>query len=166
MPIKYVKGKNLHSKIINTLKYCTWEVLDKRHKIKMIGYFIQITEYLKEMHKSGYIHRDITASNFLIDKAGRIYFIDLELMYSERENEPNPPFKVGTPGYMSPEQSRSQQPSASDDIYSFGALLCALSRGDDDRRTETQCCSGGAGGRREAERSCRDGNLAGHDAGV
>ena len=33
-------------------------------------------------------------------------------------------------------------------------------------RTEAQRCSAGAGGRREAERSSRDGNLAGHDAGV
>ena len=129
VPIKYVKGKNLYEEIWSVLRQNTWASLDVKIKLKMMGYLLQIALYIREIHKCGYIHRDISASNFVVGRRQKIWLIDLELMYSDKEGIPDPPFRTGTPGYMSPEQNRGERPTYSDDSYSIGALICVIISG-------------------------------------
>ena len=129
LPIKYIKGESFYATILNILQYKPWSHTDKKNKIKILSYLLKIAAQIKQLHDNYYIHRDITSSNFLVNKRKKVFSIDLELMYSEKENTPDPPFRIGTPGYMSPEQNSSQKPTYSDDIYSFGALLCTTITG-------------------------------------
>ncbi|SEA52483.1 Lanthionine synthetase C-like protein [Pedobacter hartonius] len=75
------------------------------------------------MHDAGFLHRDITPDNFLITKKNVVYMIDLELAYAMGEVHPSPPFALGTPGFMSPEQRLRRVPTIKEDIYGLGALL-------------------------------------------
>ena len=82
----------------------TWRHHETTDKRKLLGYFWLIIELIESMHQHGYIHRDITDSNFIITDSGRIVAIDFELSCSLKDNMPDPPFVMGTEGYASPEQ--------------------------------------------------------------
>ena len=65
----------------------------------------------------------------MIDKNGRLVLIDLELVYSVAMRRPSPPFKWGTPGFMSPEQMKACTPTIAEDIFGLGALMMTLMTG-------------------------------------
>jgi len=128
--MKYIKkAKELRSIIDDKLGGKIWREQPKETRIKMLGYFLQICNGIEVMHNNGYVHRDITGTNFLVDKNNMVYLIDLELLYSLVDRYPEPPFGLGTYGYMSREQLNSGQPAISDDVYSLGALLCKFVTG-------------------------------------
>ena len=49
--------------------------------------------------------------------------IDMELSYSLTAAYPDPPFQLGTIGYMSPEQEAIATPTVKEDIFSLGAIM-------------------------------------------
>jgi serine/threonine protein kinase len=126
--MKYVKGaRDLHRFILRRLDGRVW--FDQQPVIKgdILDYLLQIVRIIRLIHEQEYAHRDITSANFLLGRNKKIYSIDLELMYSLEDNLPDPPFGVGTPGYMSPEQELGGQlPALSDDSYSIGALMMMI----------------------------------------
>jgi serine/threonine protein kinase len=89
----------------------------------LAGYLIDISENLAQLHAAGFVHRDLSPANFLINKGKKISFIDMELAYSIVDNEPNPPFVWGTPGFMTPSQLANERPCFQDDIYGLGSLM-------------------------------------------
>jgi serine/threonine protein kinase len=84
---------------------------------------------IKRIHAAKYVHRDLQPHNFLVDGKGQLYFIDLELCYHLKKGKPNPPFTLGTRGYMSPEQLETALPDYAQDIYGLGALMIAFFTG-------------------------------------
>ncbi len=64
--------------------------------------------------------------NFLVTDKNEIVLIDLELTYSMSDRYPEPPFKFGTEGFMSPEQRALESPTISEDVYSIGALMISF----------------------------------------
>ena len=121
--MEYVKGKSLQQVIADTYESSTWIDLDVKKKTLLIDHLLQLASTLDTLHKLGYIHRDVTGVNFILDRKNSFVAIDPELAYSINENTPDPPFVMGTQGYMSPEQMRVELPKAEQDIYSFGALM-------------------------------------------
>ncbi len=118
-----------------------WIIFDLSTKTKMIGYLIQIAIILNKMHNLGYIHRDCTPSNFMLRNDDEIFIIDPELVYSKAQNFPDPPFTLGTPGYMSPEQMNLLSPDSPNDVYAFGALLLKAFSGHEPYRFNTDSSS-------------------------
>lgn len=123
--MQYIKGAHLHSivdavhgKEVNT-------VLSRRPRLKILNILLKIVSIIKKLHELGYIHRDITPANFLVTKNGKIYLIDLELTYNTN-NPGRKPFKGGTEGYTSLQQSQERTPTFYDDIYALGALMTKL----------------------------------------
>ncbi|MVT07667.1 protein kinase domain-containing protein [Chitinophaga tropicalis] len=104
---------------------CWWD-LNLEIQLKILGYLQQIITIIDLLHKMGYIHRDITPVNFLIQKSGEIRMIDLELCYSKVDFKEDPPFNFGTPGFMSPEQVKTNDPTIKEDIFAIGALMITL----------------------------------------
>jgi serine/threonine protein kinase len=94
--------------------------------LKFMGYLIQIIDLLDTLHIHQVVHRDVTATNFIIMRGGEVAIIDMELSYSLLEHSPSPPFQLGTHGYMSPEQLETRTPTTNEDVFSFGAIMLLL----------------------------------------
>ncbi|HEX3386896.1 MAG TPA: hypothetical protein VHS53_16965, partial [Mucilaginibacter sp.] len=62
-------------------------------------------------------------------KGNRLVLIDNELCFSISADYPNPPFEMGTYGFMSPEQLEVQRPTGKEDVYGFSATLIVLLTG-------------------------------------
>ena len=123
LTMEFIKGDSLNEKIASIYKDKSWFELSTFEKLSLIEYFIKIVNQVSKLHAKGYIHRDITPANFIIDHKDNVYLIDMELAYSLKDNTPDPPFKLGTPGFMSPQQISRQHPTAAEDIYALGALM-------------------------------------------
>lgn len=119
----FIKGKSLENIISSFYHGNCWPSLANKNKISIIDYLLRIIDIITLLHKSGYIHRDITPANFIIDKKNRIFLIDMELSYSIHQKKPTPPFELGTIGFISPEQEAVKVPTIKEDIYGIGALM-------------------------------------------
>jgi len=127
LAMKYIKGgKDLKSVILDKLKCNAWFTQPAGIQLEVLEIFVQILNSVTIIHKHNYVHRDLTAGNFLVTRSKKVYLIDMELFYSISTDRPSPPFGVGTPGYMSPQQEGEEQPTYQDDIYSLGGLLLLI----------------------------------------
>lgn len=91
-------------------------------KLERLDWLLQIIDRIEELHNKGFLHRDISPENFLLTEGG-IFLIDLELCWDMNRRYPDPPFNVGTMGFVSPAQQRFEQPEVADDVFALGALL-------------------------------------------
>lgn len=127
--LEYVTGLDFNTIIKEEHKDLHWNYLSGSQKFKLLSYYLTIVGLIDKLHHYGYIHRDITGSNFMITPEKSVVMIDLELVYSFNLGTPSPPFSLGTFGFMSPEQEKEWIPSISDDVYSLGALLLKVITG-------------------------------------
>ncbi|KAA2239730.1 protein kinase [Chitinophaga agrisoli] len=92
--------------------------------ITFIKHLIELIRTLNTLHQHQIVHRDVTPANFMITPSGKVSLIDMELSYLITTNTPNPPFTLGTYGYMSPEQQAvDPNPTIKEDIFSVGAII-------------------------------------------
>jgi hypothetical protein len=94
-----------------------------RTGVTFLNYLIQIVDLLNTLHKHHVVHRDATSNNFIIMPNEKVAVIDMELSYSLQQQAPTPPFPLGTHGYMSPEQLKTETPTIKEDVFSAGAVL-------------------------------------------
>ena len=75
-------------------------------------------------HDKGIIHRDIKPSNILLDETGEAFLADFGIarMVSTTQFTSTGAL-IGTPTYMSPEQSKGMELTPVSDIYSLGIIL-------------------------------------------
>lgn len=121
--MQFINGQSIYEKAkeLNPSRVA-WADLPTTTKLIFIDYGMKVTEAIYKMHQKGFIHRDIMPVNFMIDNKNQLVLIDFELAYSSIDNKPCPPFKLGTPGFASPEQMEFLAPSVAQDIYSIGAF--------------------------------------------
>ncbi len=95
---------------------------------------VQMTEALVAIHAAGIVHRDLKPANiFLVGKErDQVKLIDFGIARVEWEEMRITALgaPLGTPGYMSPEQSIGKEVDARTDIYSLGAILYESLLGD------------------------------------
>ncbi|MGN7722634.1 protein kinase/lanthionine synthetase C family protein [Chitinophaga sp. 22620] len=121
--MEYIKGKPLHS-IIRRSKDLRKSLLGgEADGIRMLRYLEQMVQVVRDLHENGVVHRDVTINNFMVMPNDKIAVIDMELSYSLTEQYPDPPFTLGTFGYMSPEQEQTATPTVKEDIFAVGAIL-------------------------------------------
>jgi hypothetical protein len=80
---------------------------------------------IAEAHNAGVIHRDIKPANVLFDEQGDPCLADFGLAHTwdQTHGLTVTGMVVGTPGFMSPEQTRDEQLTPASDIFSLGATL-------------------------------------------
>src|SRR5712671_1753954 len=110
---------------------------------KAIDYALQIARGLAAAHEKGIVHRDIKPDNIFITDDGRVKILDFGLAkltsapdgtqsqteVPTRKVNTDPGTVMGTMGYMSPEQLKSQPADHRSDIFSFGAILYEMLSG-------------------------------------
>lgn len=124
-----------------------------------------VAEALDYAHARGVLHRDLKPGNvFLVDKGApapevKVLDFGLSCFYADRGATTAwigggpPPISegpadaaldltdgvLGTPGYVAPELLRSEPPTPAADLYSLGALICAVLTG---RLPDRDLCPG------------------------
>ncbi|CAL0309343.1 unnamed protein product [Lupinus luteus] len=101
-----------------------YKMLNCEERIKIIKDVSFALLYLHEGWDSRVVHRDIKASNVLLDKDmnGRLGDFGLARMHSHGE-VPMTTKLVGTVGYMAPEVVKTGRASTMTDVYMFGILI-------------------------------------------
>lgn len=82
-----------------------------------------------DVHKSGFVHRDICPRNFLLEPGGRLVLFDFGLSVPDKPEFLRPGNRIGTPNYMAPEVVRRKPVDKTLDIFSFGTVayeICTL----------------------------------------
>ncbi len=103
---------------------------------------VQISQGLAVAHEKGIVHRDLKPANVFITKDGQVKILDFglaKLIVPGRVVDPakastvveatEAGTRVGTVGYMSPEQVRGQSVDHRTDIFSFGCVLYEMLAG-------------------------------------
>lgn len=113
--------------------FCDNERLTTRERIRL---FRQVCEAVQHAHQKGILHRDLKPSNVLVSSpAGqpRVKVIDFGIAkLTDDGAAPGLTRRgeiVGTPEYMSPEQTRGGDVDTRSDVYSLGVVLYELLTG-------------------------------------
>jgi len=113
MSMEYIKGKSFNE---------ARDLLNRKQKIEIIK---QIAQALDFASKKGFVHRDIKPENILLHQGGRAILTDFGIA---RTNDVSKGLTetgkiLGTPYFMSPEQTKGLKIDHRTDIYSLGVVL-------------------------------------------
>lgn len=106
--------------------WCAARNLSARARVAL---FLEVCDAVRHAHARLHIHRDIKASNILVDEDGRVRLLDFGiagLLSDDADDDPTT--GTLTPGVASPEQQRGETESTATDIYQLGRLLDRLLR--------------------------------------
>lgn len=118
--MEYVEGDTLK-------KYCHPDSLLPVDKVVAIIY--KCCMALDFAHKHGVIHRDIKPANILLAQGGDIKITDFGVAQIASSQMTQMTGMIGSPAYMSPEQTREQRLTTQTDIYSLGVVMYEMLTG-------------------------------------
>lgn len=114
---QYVVMEYLDGPGLNSLLIARSPLLDGRR----ISILRQTAEALAEVHRAGFIHRDVCPRNIVVNKTGEdLKLIDFGLTVPDLPEFRQPGVRTGTPNYMAPEVVRRKPTSTLIDVFSFG----------------------------------------------
>ncbi len=127
--MEHVTGETLQTVLART-------PLPPKRAIEIAG---EVAEALEEAHKKRVVHRDLKPANVMLTEQGHVKVMDFGLAKQVNGDSGSderttgsltePGVRVGTPGYMSPEQLLGSQADERSDIFAFGVLLYELIAG-------------------------------------
>ena len=122
--MEYVQGRDFGSYVRGGLG--PGESLPELQLMRLREALRQLAEGVVALHAAGKVHRDIKPSNILVAASGRVVLVDFGLaidlnwdgIYQTLDGH-----IVGTPAFMSPEQSDGDAVTPASDWYSVGVVL-------------------------------------------
>ena len=115
---KYIKGKDLRAENRKEIPH-----------VEAARITAVLARALHAAHAAGVVHRDVKPANVLLDSQRHPQLLDFGLALQHQHDDSTA--LVGTPAYMSPEQSRCETDSVDgrSDIYSLGVVFYEMLAG-------------------------------------
>ena len=106
-------------------------LIDGQHRLdteRTVRIGAQLALALHAVHEAGLVHRDVKPSNVLVRDIGgqdHSYLTDFGVakVPDAQDDLTRTGWVIGTSGYLSPEQTRGQQPSPRSDLYALGCII-------------------------------------------
>ncbi|MPY91463.1 MAG: protein kinase [Luteitalea sp.] len=122
--MQYVRGETLAEKIKRQAP------MSLAQKLKLM---VELCSGLAHAHEAGIIHRDVKPANLMVDQHGRLRILDFGIARVSESTltrvgmqmtEVN--VRIGTPGYMSPEQIEGGEIDRRSDLFAVGSVCYEL----------------------------------------
>ena len=95
-----------------------------------LAVFERVTDAVAFAHSAGVVHRDLKPANVMVGEFGEVLVLDwgVARRFGQSSDAEPPGTRLGTAGFMAPEQSRGEAGAAGPpaDVFSLGALLAWL----------------------------------------
>lgn len=119
--MEFVEGKSL-KELINSVKFIPNDIA--------LAIAYEICRGIEHAHQKGVVHRDIKPANILIAKDGHLKITDFGLAQAQDLTSITVTGAiVGTPAYMSPEQTAGKRIDTRSDLFSLGVVIYEMCTG-------------------------------------